>query len=112
MTVSAKDPINRMILQEPNQEVRSSKVVGISFRCSRSVYRVVQREDRWAVCGVAQLLFQPRKLAAGQLANDLPAGGIQYDPSEPFVLYTLVHRLIRSLFPKSAVEVLAVIMVA
>ena len=57
-------------------------------------------------------LFQPRKLAAGQLANDLPAGGIQYDPSEPFVLYTIVHRLIRSLFPKSAVEVLAVIMVA
>ena len=52
MTVSAKDPINRMILQEPNQAVRSGKVVGIGFRCSRSVYRVVQREDRWAVCRV------------------------------------------------------------
>lgn len=51
MTVSAKDPINRMILQEPNQAVRSSKVVGISFRCSRSVYRVVQRESLGSLWG-------------------------------------------------------------
>ena len=106
MTVSAKDPINRMILQEPNQSVRCVKVVGIRFRCSRSVYRVVQCEDRWAVCGLAQLLLQPRKLAAGQSANNLPAGGIQYDPSEPFVLYTIVQGLIRSMSPKSTVEVL------
>ena len=112
MTVSAKDPINRMILQEPNQAVRSGKVVGIGFRCSRSVYRVVQREDRWAVCGFAQLLLQPRKLAAGQLANDLAAGGIQYDPSEPFGLFTIVQGLIRGQSPKSAVEVLTDIMVS
>ena len=72
----------------------------------------MQCEDRWAVCGLVQLLLQPRKLAAGQSANNLPAGGIQYDPSEPFVLYTIVQGLIRGQSPKSTVEVLTDIMVS